>query len=74
MADPDGIVDGFFSRVFGRSWKTTLAGLGAFVCGVAPLIPGIPSIVLDICRVALPALTGTGLMLAKDRSVSGPPR
>jgi hypothetical protein len=71
---PDGAVDGLLTKIFGRSWKTSLTGLAALACGVASLIPGLPPIIHDICRVALPVLTGSGLMLAKDRGVTGTAR
>lgn len=70
----DGALDVFMSRIFGRSWRTGLTGLAAFACGLVPLVPAIPPIVQDICRVALPMLTGTGLIMAKDSRVSGPNR
>lgn len=67
----DGIVDGVMAKIFGKSWKTTVAGLLTLACGVAPLIPNLPPVVHDICRVSLPILTGGGLMLSKDHNVSG---
>jgi hypothetical protein len=67
----DGALDEWMSKVFGRSWKTTLSGLIALACGVAPLIPGVPPVIGDICRIATPIVVGGGLALAKDKDVSG---
>ena len=67
----DGFIDGVMSKVFGRSWKTSVSGIIVFVCGIVPYVPGLHPLVQDICRALLPAVTGAGLILAKDKNVSG---
>ena len=71
---PDGAIDGFLTKIFGRSWKTSLSGALTFACGVAVALPGVPQPIKDGCAVALPLLTGAGLIVAKDKGVSGTSR
>lgn len=68
---PDGVLDEWMGKILGRSWKTSLLGLLALGCGVAPLIPGLPPVLLEVCRVVLPVATGGGLLAAKDKGVTG---
>ena len=68
---PDGFIDGIMSKVFGRSWKTTVAGLVVVACGVVSFIPGMPPVVYLICQALGPVAAGGGLVTAKDRNVSG---
>lgn len=73
-ADENGVVGDLLVKLLGRSWRTTLLGLVTIACGAAVSVPGMPSIVVDICRIILPVSTGGGLMLAKDTRVSGTDR
>jgi hypothetical protein len=70
-AQPDGAIDAFMSRLFGRSWKTTCTGILAVVGTVVQLIPGIPPEVKHGVGIGVGVLTGTGLIAAKDKNVSG---
>lgn len=70
---PDGLLPSLLGHIFGRSWRTQLAGFVALVCGVLPLIPGIPPQVAEVCRVLAPLAIGGGFIVAKDAKVSGLP-
>lgn len=72
--DDNGLVEDVLVRIFGRSYRTTLMGLVTLLCGVAIVVPGVPHVVVDICKVVLPIATGSGLLIAKDSRVSGTDR
>lgn len=67
----DGFIDGFMSKILGRSWKTSIAGWVAIACGIVQVIPGVPQVVRDVCLVVGPVAGGTGLVQAKDKNVHG---
>jgi len=48
-----------------KNWKTTLAGLGALVSGIALIVKG------DIAGGVTAVLSGIGLVAAKDSNVTG---
>lgn len=50
-----------------KNWKTTLAGLGAVLTGVATIVKG------DIVAGVSAVITGVGLIGAKDFDVTGRP-
>ena len=50
-----------------KNWKTTLAGLGAIITGVATIVKG------DIVGGVSAVITGIGLIGAKDYDVTGKP-
>jgi hypothetical protein len=68
-----GLLNRKMTWLLGRSWRTTLLGIITTVCGVAVVIPGLPAPLVDVCKAVLPITSGSGLMLAKDFRVSGPP-
>jgi hypothetical protein len=70
-APENGLIDEAMIRVLGRSWRTTLTGLLVILCSVAMVVPGVPHVVTEVCKVLLPIVTGTGLLIAKDGRVSG---
>jgi hypothetical protein len=72
--DDEGLIGRVGHKVLGKSWKTSLSGFIALVCGVLPLVPGMPHAVLEVCRVVLPIAVGGGLYVAKDKGVSGTQR
>jgi hypothetical protein len=73
---PDGILDEKMSRLFGRSWRTSLGGLATGVCGVVVIVdqfvphPALHALA-SVC-VGL-GLVGGGAIgfRAKDRGVTG---
>lgn len=67
----NGAVGELMTRLLGRNWRTSLSGLLVVVCGVVSVIPGVPPVVQDVCRVITPLIGGGALMLAKDGRVSG---
>ena len=67
-----GLIDKGLTRVFGRSYRTTIAGFAAFACTLIPLIPGIPPPAVEICRAIAGIAAASGLIVAKDSRVSGP--
>lgn len=70
---PDGLIETQLVRFFGRSYRTTLAGIVALLATVAPFVPGIPSSVVDVLHAIAGAAMGAGLLIAKDSRVSGRP-
>lgn len=50
-----------------KNWKTTLAGIGAVLTGVATVVKG------DIVGGVTAIITGIGLVGAKDYDVTGKP-
>lgn len=76
IAPPDGIIDGFFTNVFGRSWRTSLGGAGAFVCGIVVvadqfIVNPVLHTASGICIALGLAAGGAGLNAAKDARVTG---
>ena len=50
-----------------KNWKTSLAGLGAVITGIATIVKG------DIVAGITAIITGVGLAGAKDYDVTGKP-
>jgi hypothetical protein len=50
-----------------KNWKTSLAGLGAVITGIATIVKG------DIVGGVTAIITGVGLVGAKDYDVTGKP-
>jgi glycerol-3-phosphate responsive antiterminator len=70
----DGVVGAFLSRIFGRSYRTTLAGLAATTCAIVAILPGIdPEAAKTAEKIGLLIGAG-GLIVAKDGRVSGRPQ
>jgi hypothetical protein len=74
VSAPNGLLDFYLTRIFGRSWRTTLLGIAGVFCGVVPLVPAFPESWQEIAKGLAPILTSAGLMLAKDGRVSGLPK
>ncbi len=72
--EPDGALDAFMARIFGRSWRTSCAGLLALLVGIVAVIPGLPPQVTETAKALDVLLIGGGLMLAKDSRISGLPK
>ena len=72
--DDGGAVGRFLSRVFGRSYRTTLAGYGTILLVGAANAPGVDPTVAHWVQVGATLLGGAGLIIAKDSRVSGTPR
>jgi hypothetical protein len=60
-------------RVFGRSYRTTIAGLIALLATVLPFVDGVPKGVIDAMHAVAGLAAGAGLLIAKDSRVSGRP-
>lgn len=72
--DDGGAVGRFLARVFGRSYRTTLAGLVTVVAQGVALAPGVDPSVAHWAQVVAGFAGGAGLLIAKDHRVSGRPR
>lgn len=72
--DDGGKVGAFLAKWFGRSYRTTLAGLVATVSSVVAIAPGVPPGVQHMAQVIASLASGAGLVIAKDSRVSGRPR
>lgn len=70
-AEPDGILAAFLVRYFGRSYRTTLAGLVSVVASGVALSPGVDPAVAHWAQVIVGLASGAGLLIAKDARVSG---
>ena len=72
MADsPDGLVESTLVRLFGRSYRTTIAGVVAVVAVIAAHTPGVPTWAVEALRELAALSAGAGLLIAKDARVSG---
>ena len=72
--DDGGAVGRFLSRLFGRSYRTTLSGLVAVVAQGVALAPGVDPSVAHWAQVIAGFASGAGLLIAKDSRVSGMPK
>ena len=72
--DEDGAIGRFLSRLFGRSYRTTLAGLIATVAQGVALAPGVDPAVQHWAQVVAGFASGAGLLIAKDSRISGLPK
>ncbi len=72
--DDGGAVGRFLSRLFGRSYRTTLAGLVTVVAQGVALAPGVDPSVAHWAQVLAGLASGAGLLIAKDSRVSGMPK
>jgi hypothetical protein len=70
----DGLIDRALTAVFGRSYRTTLAGWAGLACAVVQLLPFVPHPVQDAAKALGPLILGSGLIVAKDNRVSGLPK
>ena len=50
-----------------KNWKSSLAGLGAIILGVAKVVSG------DLSSGVTSVIAGVGLLMAKDFDVTGTP-
>lgn len=75
---PDGLLDRIMSAVFGRSWRTQLAGFASLGCGTVTALGAVDDLLphkLVIAAGAMaPLIAGAGLLVAKDAKVSGLPK
>lgn len=74
---PDGWIDAKMTEIFGRSWRTKLAGFASMGCAVVATLgvtsPGLlPPNMVSVAMAMSAASTGLGLYHAKDANVSGP--
>lgn len=67
----DGAIGAFLSRIFGRSYRTTLAGLAATGCAVVAILPGVDPEVAKVAEKIGLLIGAGGLIVAKDGRVSG---
>jgi len=67
----DGAIGAFLSRIFGRSYRTTLAGLVTVVAQGIALAPGVDPAAAHWAQVVAGFAGGAGLLIAKDSRVSG---
>ena len=72
----DGFIDSTLTKIFGHSYRTTIAGLASMTCGVVVAVgmasPGmIPQNIVAIAAALTPIIGGAGLVIAKDSRVTG---
>jgi len=67
----DGLIETTLVRLFGRSYRTTLAGIVAVVAVVAAHTPGVPAWAIAALKELATLAAGAGLLIAKDSRVSG---
>ena len=72
-AHEDGLIGAFLARYFGRSYRTTIAGLGALLCLVLSMLPQFANHGDALAKLAT-AIGGGGLLIAKDSRISGLPK
>ena len=71
--DDEGEVGNWFTKMFGKSWKTSAAGIIAIMCsivqGLQVALPGqLPPLLVAIAGVIGPLVGGVGLLAAKDHN------
>jgi hypothetical protein len=69
--DDGGAVGRFLSRIFGRSYRTTIAGVVTVLAQGVALAPGMHPDVAHWAQVLAGLASGAGLLIAKDARVSG---
>ncbi len=72
--DDEGAIGAFLAKIFGRSYRTTLAGLVTVVAQGIALAPGVDPSVAHWAQVAAGLASGAGLLIAKDSRISGLPK
>lgn len=75
----EGIIGDGLSKLFGRSYRTTIAGWASMILGgavaIGTMAPGvIPPEIVRIAAALAPIIASGGLIVAKDSRVSGLPR
>jgi hypothetical protein len=70
----DGAIGAFLARIFGRSYRTTLAGLVAMLAQGIALAPGVDPSMAHWAQVVAGFAGGAGLLIAKDSRISGLPK
>lgn len=75
-SSPDGAIDSWMTKLFGRSWRTTCAGFTTLVVGIIAIAPLPPQLLWlkTLAQEAAPFVGGAGLVFAKDGRVSGLPK
>lgn len=71
ILDDGGAVGRFLARIFGRSYRTTIAGVVTVLAQGVALAPGMPPDVAHWAQVLAGLASGAGLLIAKDARVSG---
>lgn len=76
LPDDGGALGRFLTGIFGRSYRTTIAGglatIAASITAVGTVAPGlIPAPVVHLTAALAPIILGGGLIVAKDSRVSG---
>jgi len=64
------------TKIFGASWKTTIAGLGIILTGLGNAIAQFSQggwAAVNLTELIAAAIAGVGLILAKDSNVSNAP-
>ncbi len=69
-----GLLETNLVRLFGRSYRTTIAGIIAVVAVVAAHTPGVPTWAIEALKELAALSAGAGLLIAKDSRVSGLPK
>lgn len=77
--DDGGAIGRVLTGIFGRSYRTTIAGIvataSAAVLGIGAAAPHmVPHQLMLIASVVGPLLGGAGLIVAKDARISGKPK
>ena len=72
--DDEGALGRFLARIFGRSYRTTLAGLVTVGAQGIALAPGMDPSAAHWAQVVAGFAGGAGLLIAKDNRVSGLPK
>lgn len=72
--DDGGAVGRFLARWFGRSYRTSIAGLFATGCAIVAILPGVDPKVSETAEKIGLLIGAGGLIVAKDGRVSGRPK
>ncbi len=79
MSEPDGFIDEKMSKIFGRSWRTSVGAWGGFACSIVVVADQfvanpILHAASGICMALGLSSASMGLMRAKDAKVTGLPK